>query len=175
MKRRGFLALLGLSALAGQPALAQEGVPPPGSFDDLIRLASSPPAIFQLLREMDALWLIVTLGDPNLPSTGPSAEQRESYMRYRRQLSDIGNLPRIRNNLEANDVRQGLTQLSPSLDQASQRLRQRLIYVGIRESSRLIVVFVRTFRQFSLLLSAASKDNDNWYCHCYGLEVLCSN
>jgi hypothetical protein len=161
MERRSFVAF------------PQDGVTPPASVNDLLGIVNTPPLLAELLREMDALWTVVTLGDPTLPSTPLMGEQRESYTRYRNQLGGIESVVHLIAALQNNDVRHRLTQLASSLDETSQRLRQHLVQIGINESSRLMAVFTRAFREFSLLLSAASLDNDKWYCHCYGLEILC--
>jgi hypothetical protein len=63
--------------------------------------------------------------------------------------------------------------LVSELEPVLARVRQQLIHNGINESSRLIVVFLRAFNLFTQSLVALSPDNDHWYCHCYGLELLC--
>ena len=68
--RRVFLALTGLSALAGPRVLAEEGKVAAGSVDEAIRLASFPPAVFDLVEQMDALWGILTIDKPRRKTSG---------------------------------------------------------------------------------------------------------
>jgi hypothetical protein len=173
MNRRGFVGVAGVSLalLSSQPAFPQEPTSIDVSLDDLFRLVTNPVAIGRVLAEMDALWIVLVEGNPTT-GAGSFGEARSSYLRYRSQLNP-DTMPRVRAGIESGDWMQTMAQLDKDLQPILIRLRQQIIENGINETSRLVTVFLRAFNTFTKMLRALSADNDAWYCHCYGLELLC--
>ena len=166
MDRRKFVALTGASLplLVSSLALSQEHQPVNISPEQLLALAVNPPEFYLMVAEMDACWISLVEGNPSA-TVDSVANARKAYLQYRAHLNP-DNLNRVGVLQRRDDA---LSELEPVLA----RVRQQLIQNGINESSRLIVVFLRAFNGFTQSLVALSPDNDHWYCHCYGLELLC--
>jgi|HubBroStandDraft_6_1064221.scaffolds.fasta_scaffold51542_6 hypothetical protein len=173
MDRRKFVALTGASLplLVSSLALSQEHQPVNISPEQLLALAVNPPEFYLMVAEMDACWISLVEGNPSA-TVDSVANARKAYLQYRAQLNP-DNLNRIVATLKNTDWMATAEKLLSELEPVLARVRQQLIQNGINESSRLIVVFLRAFNGFTQSLVALSPDNDHWYCHCYGLELLC--
>lgn len=174
MNRRDFIraVVISNSIVAAQFAKAQES----GAinYDDLINLINTPARVDRILYETDALWLILIIINGNRLKPIPRAEAFASYSTYRNQIADPELRRQILPALQNPDVRQRLVQVANELLPVSKKLRVLLVENGIREETLLLKSLLNGFYTFSLLLSARSSQNDRWYCHVYGLELLCS-
>jgi hypothetical protein len=91
----------------------------------------------------------------------------------RMQLSDPGFQTRVLGTLQSGNFDAKAAHIKETLPPVVARLRQLLSRSGVVEASRLMNVLLRAFTAFTELLSVVNSDNDSWYCHCYGLELLC--